>query len=202
MWSFAQGKENIMKTYTILLALLAFVLIPLSADNALCDESAAAISVFQSSPEVQPFFKDCYAYAIFPTVGKAAFVVGGAYGEGKVLRQGKVTGTAKLMQASFGLQLGGKAFSEIVFLQDKRAYDTFTGGQFEFDAKMAATAVTAGAEARAGTGGKTAGATAGPKTGAQAKTKYRNGMAAFVHLKGGLMAEMAIGGQKFSFEAQ
>ena len=75
-----------MKTYTILLALLAFVLIPLSADNALCDESAAAISVFQSSPEVQPFFKDCYAYAIFPTVGKAAFVVGGAYGEGKVLR--------------------------------------------------------------------------------------------------------------------
>ena len=132
-----------MKTYTILLALLAFVLIPLSADNALCDESAAAISVFQSSPEVQPFFKDCYAYAIFPTVGKAAFVVGGAYGEGKVLRQGKVTGIAKLMQASFGLQLGGKAFSEIVFLQDKRAYDTFTKGDFAFDAQAEAVAVTA-----------------------------------------------------------
>ena len=81
--------------------------------------------------------------------GKAAVVVGGAYGEGKVLRQGKVTGTAKLVHASFGLQLGGKAFSEIVFLQDKRAYDTFTSGQFEFDASMSATAVTAGVEAKA-----------------------------------------------------
>jgi hypothetical protein len=38
--------------------------------------------------------------------------------------------------------------------------------------------------------------------GAQAKTEYRNGMAAFVHQKGGLMAEMAVGGQKFGFEAQ
>jgi lipid-binding SYLF domain-containing protein len=182
--------------------LLVLVLIPLSAGTALCEDDAGAIGVFKSSPEVQPFFKDCYAYAIFPTVGKAAVVVGGAYGEGKVYRQGKVTGTAKLAQASFGLQLGGKAFSEIVFLQDKRSYDTFTSGQFAFDAKMAATAVTAGVEAKAGTSGKTAGATAGPKTGAQAKTQYRNGMAAFVHQKGGLMAELAIGGQKFSFEAQ
>ena len=191
-----------MKAYTVILALLVLVLIPLSVDTALCEDDAGALSVFQSSPEVQPFFKNCYAYAIFPTVGKAAVVVGGAYGEGKVYRQGKVTGTAKLMQASFGLQLGGKAFSEIVFLQDKRAYDTFTSGQFAFDAKMAATAITAGAEAKAGTSGKTAGATAGPKTGAQAKTEYSNGMAAFVHQKGGLMAELAIGGQKFSFEAK
>jgi lipid-binding SYLF domain-containing protein len=198
----ALAKEEIMKTMTVIFAVLCFLLIPIAAGLAAADPYADAVGVFKASPEVQPFFKDCYAYAIFPTVGKAAFVVGGAYGEGKVLRQGKVTGTAKLMQASFGLQLGGKAFSEIVFLQDKRAYDTFTSGQFEFDAKMAATAVTAGAEARAGTGGKTAGATAGPKTSAQAKTKYSNGMAAFVHLKGGLMAEMAIGGQKFSFEAQ
>jgi len=71
-----------------------------------------------------------------------------------------------------------------------------------FDAKMAATVVTAGAEARAGAGGKTAGATAGPKTGVQAKTAGRSGMAVFVHLEGGSMAAMAIGGRKFSFEVQ
>ena len=182
---------------TLLLSLAA----PLAgAGPAGADQYASAIGVFQSSPEVQPFFKNCYAYAIFPTVGKAAVVVGGAYGEGRVLRQGKVTGTAKLVHASFGLQLGGKAFSEIVFLQDKRAYDTFTSGQFEFDASMSATAITAGVEAKAGTAGKTAGATAGPKTGAQAKTEYRNGMAAFVQQKGGLMAGLSVGGQKFSFE--
>ena len=182
------------------LLLLSVLLVPMLAGSVAADEYAATISVFQASPEVQPFFKTCYAYAVYPTVGKAAIVVGGAYGEGRVYHKGKVTGTSKLVHASFGLQLGGKAFSEIVFLQDKRAYDTFTSGNFEFDAKVAATAVTAGAEAKAGTSGKTAGVTAGPKTGAQAKTEYHNGMATFVHSKGGLMAEMALGGQKFSFQ--
>jgi phospholipid/cholesterol/gamma-HCH transport system permease protein len=42
----------------------------------------------------------------------------------------------------------------------------------------------------------------GPKTGAQAKTEYRNGILAFVPRKGGLMAGLSVGGQKFSFEAQ
>ena len=195
------NKEDEMKRITMFVILMALVAVSPFVGSAVGDEYASAISVFQSSPEVQPFFKNCYAYAIYPTVGKAAVVVGGAFGEGKVYRQGKVTGTSKLVQASFGLQLGGKAFSEIVFLQDKRAYDTFTSGEFEFDATVAATAVTAGAEATAGTTGKTAGATAGPKTGAQAKTEYHNGMATFVHSKGGLMAEMALGGQKFSFES-
>jgi lipid-binding SYLF domain-containing protein len=188
-------KRNL--TATLILSLLVVLV---GAGLAVGDEYASAIGVFKSSPEVQPFFKNCYAYALFPTVGKAAVVVGGAFGEGKVFRQGKVTGKVKLVHASFGLQLGGKAFSEIVFLQDKRAYDAFTKGEFEFDASMSATAVTAGVEAKAGTGGKTAGATAGPKTGVQAKTEYHNGMAAFVQQKGGLMAGMSVGGQKFTFE--
>ena len=63
-------------------------------------------------------------------------------------------------------------------------------------------AVTAGAQARAGTDGATASATAGPATGTQAKTSYRKGMAVFVHTTGGLMYEAAIGGQKFSFKAK
>ena len=189
-----------MKTKLTRLLILTMLITLAGASLAVGDEYANAMRVFESSPEVQTFFKNCYAYALFPTVGKAAVVVGGAFGEGKVYRQGKVTGNVKLVHASFGLQLGGKAFSEIVFLQDKRAYDTFISGEFEFDASMSATAVTAGAEAKAGTGGKTAGATAGPKTGVQAKTEYRNGMAAFVQQKGGLMAGLSVGGQKFSFE--
>jgi hypothetical protein len=52
------------------------------------------------------------------------------------------------------------------------------------------------------TEGASAGASAGPATGTQAKTNYRNGTAVFVHTKGGLMYEAAIGGQKFSFKAK
>jgi hypothetical protein len=60
-------------------------------------------------------------------------------------------------------------------------------------------AITAGAQAQVGSQGASAGASAGPKTGVQAETKYRKGMITFVHAKGGLMFEAAIGGQKFKF---
>jgi lipid-binding SYLF domain-containing protein len=189
-----------MRHFGVLLLTILVVLLPLTVGAQEIKDYSETIAVFKSSPQVQPFFNNCYGYAVFPTVGKAALVVGGAYGEGQVYRGGNVTGTATLVHASFGLQLGGKAFSEIVFFQDKRAYEEFTSGNFEFDAKMSAVAVTAGAQAQAGTSGKTASTTAGPKTGTQAETTYKSGMATFVHAKGGLMAELAVGGQKFSFK--
>jgi lipid-binding SYLF domain-containing protein len=102
---------------------------------------------------------------------------------------------------SVGWQWGGQAFSQIIFFEDKRAYDDFTSGNFEFDATASAVAITAGAQAKAGTEGATAGASAGPATGAQAKkANYHKGMAVFVHTKGGLMYEASIGGQKFTFK--
>ena len=164
------------------------------------DSYSNAIDVFRKSPAVQPFFKNAYGYAVFPTVGKGGIGIGGAYGKGQVYKGGKVTGTTKLFKATIGFQLGGQAFSEIIFFQDKRAYDDFTSGEFEFDATASVVAITAGAQAKAGTEGATAGASSGPATGTQAKTNYRKGMAVFVHAKGGLMFEAAIGGQKFSFK--
>lgn len=188
-----------MKNVAIISLLTLTLLVPLSAGAADVKDYSSTISVFNSSPSVQPFFKNAYGYAVFPTVGKAAFIVGGAFGEGQVYRGGKVTGSAKLVHASIGWQLGGKAYSEIVFFQDKRAYDTFIGGEFAFDAKASAVAITAGASAQAGTAGSSASATAGPKTSAQSEANYKNGMATFVHHKGGLMGALALGGQKFSY---
>lgn len=167
---------------------------PVSADS-----YSKTISVFGESSSVQPFFENCYGYAVFPWVGKAGFVVGGAYGEGQVYKQGILSGRTSLIKLSVGLQLGGQAFSEIIFFQDKGAYDRFTNGNFEFGASLSAVVITAGIQAQAGTEGGTASATAGPATGVQAKTQYTNGLVVFIHPKGGLMYEGAIGGQKFSF---
>ncbi len=166
------------------------------------DSYSNTIEVFKKSPAVQPFFENAYGYAVFPTVGKGGIGIGGAYGKGQVYRGGEVTGTTSLIKVTIGFQLGGQAFSEIIFFQDQRAYNEFTNGSFEFDAAASAVAITAGAQAKAGTDGATAGASAGPATGTQAKTNYRKGMAVFVHTKGGLMYEAAIGGQKFSFKAK
>ena len=110
------------------------------------------------------------------------------------------TGNVTLTQISIGFQLGGQAFSQIIFFKDQRAYEEFISGNFEFDATASAVAITAGAQAKAGTTGASAGASVGPATGTQLGSTYHKGMATFVHTKGGLMYEAAIGGQKFSFK--
>jgi lipid-binding SYLF domain-containing protein len=182
------------------LFLLAFLLIAGSSSQVFADSYSNAVSVFKQSEAVQPFFKNCYGYAVFPTVGKGGIVfVGGAFGEGQVYRQGKLAGKVSLVKLSIGFQLGGQAFSEIIFFQDKRSYDEFINGNFEFDASASAVAITAGVQAKAGTEGGTASATAGPATGVQAETHYTKGMVVFVHARGGLMYEAALGGQKFSY---
>ena len=191
-----------MNSFRFSLLLAMMILLSFFSTSAQADSYAKTIEVFQKSTEVQPFFKNAYGYALFPTVGKGGIGIGGAYGKGQVYQHGKVTGTVSLFKATIGFQLGGQAFSEIIFFKDKRAFDEFTSGQFEFDAAASAVAITAGAQAKAGTEGATAGASAGPATGVQAETSYHKGMAIFVHTKGGLMYEAAIGGQKFSYKAQ
>jgi hypothetical protein len=191
-----------MRVFRFFVLLVMVILVSSFPNLAHADNYSDTIHVFKKSPAVQPFFKGAYGYAVFPTVGKGGIGIGGAYGKGQVYRGGKVTGTAKLFKATIGFQLGGQVFSEIIFFQDKRAYNEFTNGNFEFDVAASAVAITAGAQAKAGTEGATAGASAGPATGTQAKTNYRKGMAVFVHTKGGLMYEAAIGGQKFSFKAK
>lgn len=158
------------------------------------EEYQATIKMFKKSERTAPFFKDAYGYAVFPTIGKGGFGVGGSYGKGQVYLAGEPTGTVKMGQVSIGLQVGGQAFSQIVFLQDKRAYDAFTSGSFEFGAQASAVALTYGASAQAGSTGS--GAAAGEK---QAKANYVSGFSVFTLAKGGLMYEASIGGQKFSF---
>ena len=164
------------------------------------DEYTDTIDIYKKSEAVQLFFENAYGYAVFPTVGKAGFVIGGSYGTGQVYKGGKVTGETSLIKGSIGFQLGGQAFSQMIFFEDKRAYDEFTSGSFEFDATASAVVITAGAQAKAGTEGATAGASAGPATGIQANANYHKGMVVFVHAKGGLMFEASIGGQKFTFK--
>jgi lipid-binding SYLF domain-containing protein len=185
-------------TLVILIALMALASAPAAA--ATVEDYSSTISIFEQSPAVKKFFDNSYGYAVFPLIGKAGWVIGGSYGRGQVYRGGQVTGKVSVVEGSIGFQLGGKAFSEIIFFQDKRAYEEFTSGSFEFGATAQAIVITAGVEAKAGTAGATAGASAGPRTGVQAETSYVKGMAVFVQSQGGLMYEASIGGQKFNFD--
>ena len=80
------------------------------------------------SPQVQQFFKNSYGYAVFPTIGKGGIGIGGAHGKGQVYQSGKVTGKTSMTQVTVGFQFGGQAFSQMIFFEDKCAYDEFTTG--------------------------------------------------------------------------
>ena len=195
-------KELKMKKTGLLLMAIAVLFAGNPAFSAAAkeDKYKSTVSLFRESSAVQKFFNHSYGYAVFPTIGKGGWIVGGSYGKGQVYQNGILTGKVSVVEGSIGFQLGGKAFSEIIFFEDKRAYNEFTSGGFEFDATAQAVAITAGAEVNAGTAGSSAGASAGPKSGVQAETTYHKGMATFVHSKGGLMYEVSISGQKFKFK--
>lgn len=159
-----------------------------------------AIKVFSNAGESSRYFKTAYGYALFPTIGKGGFIVGGAYGDGKVFVGSKHVGNSTMTQLSLGAQFGGQAFSQIIFFEHEQAFKDFTLGNFEFSAQASAVAITAGASAEANTGGGTAaGISGGRNDAATVSGGYRKGMAIFTVATGGLMFEAALGGQKFTY---
>jgi lipid-binding SYLF domain-containing protein len=185
--------------------LMAIAVSSMFASVALADDDAAdcaeAVKLFQAAGESASYFKNSYGYAVFPTIGKAGLGIGGARGSGCVYKQGKQVGTATMTQVSFGWQAGAQGYSLLVFLEDDRAFNEFTSGEFEFGAKASAVAITAGASAGASTSGSSAGASAGKKDAAtKAVGGYEKGVASFSIIKGGLMYEAALGGAKFKYK--
>ncbi|WP_455210249.1 lipid-binding SYLF domain-containing protein [Kaarinaea lacus] len=187
-----------MKTITLPLAFL--LIATLLSCNAFADEFAATIKTFKESAEGKKFFQNSYGYAVFPTIGKGGFGIGVAHGKGQVYVGDKVTGKSSVTQVSIGAQVGGQAYSQIIFFEDKRAYDEFTGGNFEFSAQASAVAITTGAQAQAGTTGKSASANPGARDAGAQEARYHKGMAVLVHAKGGFMYEASLGGQKYNFQ--
>ena len=187
--------RSIKAVYASLIVVIFAAILPAET---LADEYQDTINIFKKAGASEAFFGNSHGYAVFPTIGKGGIGIGGAYGTGQVYARGKHVGNTKMTQVSFGLQLGGEAYSQIIFFQDKRAFDEFTSGNFEFGAQASAVVITAGASAGASTGGSSAGASGG-KHDAKTVGKYQRGMAVFTVAKGGLMYEVSIAGQKFSY---
>ena len=189
-----------MKTIRKLWMTAALLLAAAVAIAATGDENyRETLDLFKHAGESSGFFKNSYGYAVFPTIGKGAFVVGGAYGKGRVYEHGKWVGDTSLAQVSVGFQAGGEGYSQIVFFQDKRAFDEFTAGNFEFDAGVRVVAITASAGGQAGTSGASGDVSGGKKDAATAGGYYK-GMAVFTIVKGGALYQASVAGQKYSYK--
>lgn len=156
-----------------------------------------ATQIFQNAPQTEAYFNTAYGYALFPTIGKGGVVLGGARGRGGVFRAGEIVGESTVTQLSAGLQLGGQAYSQIVFFEDQRSFNEFCSGSFEFGANAAAVAITASASASTSSAGSTATKSVNAND-AVVVGGYHKGKAVFTVSKGGVLYEASISGQKFS----
>lgn len=150
-----------------------------TARTSLRNEARATVSAARrSDPSLSSVLNRSRGYAVFPTVGKGAIGVGGAYGRGVLFQSGSPLGYCDLSQASIGFQIGGQSYSEIIVFESRAAVETFKQGNFHFDAQATAVALTAGAGANA---------------------RFADGVMVFTFGEAGLMYEASIGGQKFSY---
>jgi lipid-binding SYLF domain-containing protein len=150
--------------------------------NAYADDVGEAnetLALFKKTdPDLARFFKSSVGYAVFPSAGKGAFIVGAGHGGGILYEGGEPVGKASLTQATIGFQFGGQAYAEIIFFETEGVLSDFKAGNLAFSGQVSAVALAAGASANA---------------------KYRWGVAVFTAPKGGLMVEASVGGQKFSY---
>jgi lipid-binding SYLF domain-containing protein len=135
--------------------------------------------MMERSPKLKTYYEKAYGYAIYPKITKAGLGIGGAGGQGIVFRNHIAIGSSSLKQASFGLQAGGQQYSEVIFFENQKSFEHFTNGNLKFDAQASAVALTEGASY---------------------DVAYKNGVAVFTNVKGGLMLEASIGGQHFSYK--
>jgi lipid-binding SYLF domain-containing protein len=133
----------------------------------------------KTEPTLERFFNQSAGYVVYARVGKGGFIFAGGHGDGELIEKGKAVGTASITMASVGLQVGIQEFSEIIFFENAAALDRFKQNKFEFAAGVSAVIVTAGAAKSA---------------------NYNNGVVVFIHPTAGAMAELSVGGQKFSFK--
>ncbi len=133
----------------------------------------------QRDPSLKPFFRKSAGYAVFPTIGEGAFIVGSSHGKGIVYEKGKPIGEATVTSGSVGAQVGGKSFSEIIFFQTPQALQSLKQGNYQFTAGIGAVAASKGMARQ---------------------VNYRHGVAVFTTSNQGLMAKAAVGGQKFTYQ--
>lgn len=175
---FQFGKKTILSFSFLFIGIFVFSQKDSKDKKIVADAKEAKADFIKTDGLMSNLFDNAYGYVIFPNVGKGGIGVGGAAGNGAVFQKGTLIGMAKMTQVTIGFQWGGQAYREVIFFESKNDLDRFMEDKIEFSAQASAVAATAGASANA---------------------KYVEGVMIFSQVKGGLMYEASVGGQKFKF---
>jgi lipid-binding SYLF domain-containing protein len=130
----------------------------------------AAIAEFATRvPE--RYFADAWGYAVLPSVKRAGYGLGAAWGRGLLFENGAPGGEVRFWQVTSGIQIGARATSMIVFVRDADAMRELRANRVQFMGQAGLT----------------------PFVGGPAKSPaYDSGVAVFVLNRMGVMAEASI----------
>jgi lipid-binding SYLF domain-containing protein len=164
---------------TVLLAATLGMNLGARADDLQAGAEQARKAFLAADSSLGKLMEEAAGYAIFPSVGKGGFIIGGQRGKGIVFQNGKAIGEATMTEINIGAQVGGETFSELIVFKTPESLRDFKASNWEMSAKVSAVAATEGAAKDA---------------------KFDQGVGVFTLTKGGLMVQAAVGGQKFKFK--
>jgi lipid-binding SYLF domain-containing protein len=143
-------------------------------------EVLAALKKVQSkNPDLKKVLDESAGFAVVPAIGRASLVLGSAFGLGEVFKGERVIGYAAIVELTIGVQLGGTTFHELVVFHDEGALKKFKQGKYAFASDASVAFVKAGALASKGFGASSS---------------------VYAFDDGGMLLDLAIGGQKFIFK--
>lgn len=132
----------------------------------------------ENSKNMAELFDSAVGYVIFPNVGKGAYILGGAAGNGVLFENGKVQGFAELRQIDIGLQIGGQAYRQAILFQTQSELNEFKKGNYSLSGNASAVIL---------------------EQGKAKNVEFNNGRAIVTMPKAGAMVEVSVGGQKFEY---
>jgi lipid-binding SYLF domain-containing protein len=114
----------------IVLAVVAFVAVALSqvptaiagsAEQIARDAQKALENLYAKSESAKAAGEKAVAVLVFPGIVKGGFIIGGQYGEGALIQNGKTVGFYNTVAASYGLQAGLQKFGYALFFRTEDA---------------------------------------------------------------------------------
>ncbi|MCA8878439.1 MAG: lipid-binding SYLF domain-containing protein [Rhodobacteraceae bacterium] len=142
--------------------------------------SSALDFMYRTYPDTIQIKNKSVGMLVMPLMGEAAFVFGGAYGEGALQIDGVTVDYYSATQASVGFQLGAQSYAYVLFFMTPEALRKF----------RTSPGWAAGTAAEF-TGGQTGAAVA-------ASTATKDAVIAFLFAQQGLMAGATIEGTKYT----
>jgi len=117
-------QELFLRMKVVMMFLLLITGLSLAAQPALAASAVeidkevglALEKLYATSPAAVELAKTAKGILVFPNVVKAGLVVGGQYGEGALIIDGKTAGYYNTVAASYGLQAGAQSFGYAMFL--------------------------------------------------------------------------------------